>query len=123
MQSLRSFLRLTSWYAKFIPNNASVVEPLRELLWGPSTFSWSVKAQQSLDSVQALIVSRPALALLDTELYTIVTTDASDYGLGAVLTQIHADKMEKTIAFVSRTLTESEENIPQGKRKSLDACG
>ena len=37
-----------------------------------------------------------------------MTNDASDYGLGAVLMQIHADKMEKTIAFASRTLTESE---------------
>ena len=63
VQSLRSFLGLTSWYAKFIPNYALVVEPLKELLRGPSTFSWSVTAQQSFDSVKELIVSSPALAL------------------------------------------------------------
>ncbi|OCT92571.1 hypothetical protein XELAEV_18015627mg [Xenopus laevis] len=40
----------------------------------------------------------------------MVTTDASDYGVGAVLTKIHADHTEKTVAFASRTLTEAEQN-------------
>ena len=104
---------------KFILNYASVVEPLRELLRGPSTFSWSVTAQQSFDSVKQLIVSNPALALFDPELHTIVTTDASDYGLGAVLMQIYADKMEKTIAFASQTLTESERKYSTGEKEAL----
>ncbi|CAM4705892.1 unnamed protein product [Lepidochelys kempii] len=42
LQTLRSFLGLTSWYAKFIPNYASVIEPLRELLWGSSTLAWTM---------------------------------------------------------------------------------
>ena len=52
-----------------------------------------------------------------------MTTDTSDYGLGVVLTQIHANNMEKTIAFASQVLTESERKYSTGERKHLDACG
>ncbi|CAM5153065.1 unnamed protein product [Natator depressus] len=41
LQSLHSFLGLTSWYAKFISNYASVIEPLRELLRRSSTLVWT----------------------------------------------------------------------------------
>uniref|UniRef100_A0A9J8A7M3 Ig-like domain-containing protein n=1 Tax=Cyprinus carpio carpio TaxID=630221 RepID=A0A9J8A7M3_CYPCA len=34
--------------------------------------------------------------------------DASDYGLGAVFTQIHPDNTERTVAFASRSLTQTE---------------
>ena len=86
---------------------------------GPSTFSWSITAQQSYDSVKEMIVSNPALALLNPELHSIMTSDASDYGLGAVLTQIHVDKMEKTITFTSRTLTESQRKYSTEEKEAL----
>ncbi len=43
--SLHSFLGLTSWYSKFIPNYATVVEPLRVLLRGSTPFVWLPEAQ------------------------------------------------------------------------------
>ena len=48
-----------------------------------------------------MIANSPALALFDPALTTIVTTDASDYLLGAVLTQLHEDSTEETKAFAS----------------------
>ncbi|CAM5171660.1 unnamed protein product [Natator depressus] len=77
LPTLRSFLGLTSWYAKFIPNYASVIEPLRELLWGSSTLVWTTAAQASFETVKNLIVYSPVLALFSPALPTIVTTDAS----------------------------------------------
>lgn len=41
-------------------------------------------------------VESPALALFDPDLQTIISIDASDYGLGAVLTQLHPDSTERT---------------------------
>ncbi|CAM5147996.1 unnamed protein product [Eretmochelys imbricata] len=96
LQTLCSFLGLTSWYAKFIPNYASVIEPLRELLRRSSTLVWTTDAQASFETVKDLIVHSPVLALFSPSLPTIVTTDASDYGLRAVLTQLHEDNTERT---------------------------
>ncbi|CAM4566663.1 unnamed protein product [Lepidochelys kempii] len=94
LQTLHSFLDLTSWYAKFIPNYSFVIEPLRELLWRSSTLVWTMAAQASFEMVKDLIVHSPVLALFSPALPTIGTTDASDYGLGAVLTQLHEDNRE-----------------------------
>ncbi|KAL7839056.1 hypothetical protein SRHO_G00257140 [Serrasalmus rhombeus] len=119
--SLQSFLGLTSWYAKFIPNYAAIVEPLRALLRGAVSIVWTEEAQQSFERVKELIVNSPALALFNPELPTIVTTDASDYGVGAVLTQLHPESTEKTVAFASRTLTQAERKYSTIEKEAL-AC-
>ncbi|KAJ8364836.1 hypothetical protein SKAU_G00136670 [Synaphobranchus kaupii] len=116
---LRSFLGLTSWYSKFIPDYAAVVEPLRALLHGSDTFTWSPEAQRSFETVKGLIVNSPALSLFNPALPTVVTTDASDYGLGAVLTQMHQDGSERTVAFASRTLTQAERNYSTVEKEAL----
>ncbi|CAM5144451.1 unnamed protein product [Natator depressus] len=121
LQTLRSFLGLTSWYAKFIPNYASVIEPLWELLQRSSTLVWTMDAQASFEMVKDLIVHSPVLALFSPALPTIVTTDASNYGLGAVLTQLHEDNTQRTVAFASRTLSNAERKYSTVEKEGL-AC-
>lgn len=118
--ALRSFLGLTSFYSKFIPNYSVVVEPLRALLRKDCKYAWTTDAQHAFTQVKTLIVTSPALALYDPALPTIVTTDACDYGIGAVLTQLHGDT-EKTVAFASRTLTDSERKYSTIEKEAL-AC-
>ncbi|CAM5138680.1 unnamed protein product, partial [Eretmochelys imbricata] len=121
LQTLRSFLGLTSWYIKFIPNYASVIEPLQELPRRSSTLVWTTNAQASFETVKDLIVLSPVLALFSPALPTIVTTDASGYGLGAVLTQLHEDNTERTVAYASRTLSNAERKYSTVKKEAL-AC-
>ncbi|KAL7846430.1 hypothetical protein SRHO_G00214100 [Serrasalmus rhombeus] len=116
---LRSFLGLTAWYAKFIQNYASVVEPMRDVLREPTTFKWTDKAQQSFQKIKELITRSSALALFDPALPTIVSTDASDYSIGGVLSQLHPDNTEKTVA--SRTLTPTERKYSVVEKEAL-AC-
>ena len=121
--SLRSFLGLASWYSKFIPDFATVSEPLRAVLRDctDSSFKWTTEAQSSFTLLKELVVNSQALALYDPELPTYVTTDASDYGLGAVLTQLHPDQSERTVAFASRTLSPAERKYSTVEREAL-AC-
>lgn len=121
--SLRSFLGLISWYSKFLPNFASVAEPLRALLRDASTskFEWTVSAERSFKELKELLSGSQVLALFDPSLPTIVSTDASDYGLGGVLTQIHPDRVERTVAFSSRTLTAAERKYSTVEKEAL-AC-
>lgn len=62
--SLRSFLGLTLWYSKFIQNYATVVEPMRAVLWD-ATFTWTEDAQRSFQQVKLLITDSSALAMFD----------------------------------------------------------
>lgn len=93
--SLRSYQGLASWYSKFIPDCATVVEPLRAVLRDSAdlNFTWTVEAESGFTALKGLIVNGSAVAPNDPELPTCGTmTYASDYGLGAILTQMHSDQ-------------------------------
>ncbi|KAI2660383.1 Transposon Ty3-G Gag-Pol polyprotein [Labeo rohita] len=79
------------------------------------------EAQQCFDVVKSLLVQSPILSLFDPKLPTVVSTDASSYGLGAVLAQIHEDKTERIVAFASRTLSSAERKYSTIEREAL-AC-
>ena len=105
--TLCSFLGMLSWYNKFIPNYTTVVEPLRAILCSDSVFKWTDAADKCFRELKQLLVDSSALALYDPALPSIVSTDASDYGIGAVFTQIHPNNIEHTVAFASRGLTQA----------------
>ncbi|KAL7882909.1 hypothetical protein SRHO_G00005670 [Serrasalmus rhombeus] len=94
---------------------------MRDVLREPTTFKWTDKAQKSFQKVKELITKSSALALFDPALPTIVSTDASDYGIGGVLSQLHPDNTEKTVAFASCALTPTERKYSVVEKEAL-AC-
>ncbi|XP_039602201.1 uncharacterized protein K02A2.6-like [Polypterus senegalus] len=120
--TLRSYLGLLSWYSKFLPNHATVIEPMRTCLRQPAgAFQWMADAQKSFEQVKTLLVDSPVLALFDPTLHTVVSTDASDYGLGAILSQLGSDNVERTVAFASQTLSTTERKYSIVEKEAL-AC-
>ena len=119
--ALQSFLGLVGYYSKFIPNYATIVEPMRRLLRRNISFVWDTEAQKSFDRVKSLIAEHLTLAFYNPNLHTIVTTDASSYGLGITLSQITKEGNEVLIACASRTLTTHERKYSVGEREAL-AC-
>lgn len=117
---LRSVLGMTNYYAKFVPNYATVVEPMRRLLCKDVSFVWGPEQQEAYDQIKSTIAQRVVLGLFNPNLPTIVTTDASDYGLGAVLTQVKGGH-EVPIAFASRSLSPAERKYSTGEKEAL-AC-
>ena len=89
--SLRSFLGLVGYYAKFCPDYATVVEPLRALLRGDEVFNWTSEVHESFTKVKTLIGNFVTLTLFDPEC-DIVTIDASWYSISGVMSQIHGGK-------------------------------
>ncbi|KAK7889395.1 hypothetical protein WMY93_024955 [Mugilogobius chulae] len=119
--TLRSFLGLVSWYSKFLPNFATVVAPMRDCANNKDSFIWTAEAQTSFEEIKKLLVNSPALTLFDPALPVVISTDASDYGLGAVFTQVQPDGTEKPVAFASRTLTNAERKYSTVEKEAL-AC-
>ena len=106
-EMLRSFTGLCEYYSKFVENFATIMEPLRKLLRKEVRFEWKEEQQHTFDSIKDQIIRAPTLKSYMVGAPCIITTDASSYGLGAVLQQ-GTSKHPRTIAFASRTLTDTE---------------
>jgi len=97
LTELRAFLGAVEYYRRFIKDFFAVASPLFQLLKKDTSWEWTEERQQAFDDLKSRLVQEPILALLANEGQYILDTDASDFGLGAVLSQIQNDE-EKVIA-------------------------
>ena len=116
---VRSFLGLASYYRKFIDNFAEIAHPLTSLTRKRAKFCWSTACQQSFETLKECSISAPVLAypLRDAGEF-VLDTDASNHGMGAVLSQVQ-NGQEKVIAYASRTLNGSQRNYCTTKKELL----
>ncbi|KAL7723924.1 hypothetical protein ACLKA6_011998 [Drosophila palustris] len=72
-------------------------------------WEWNSEQQAAFEELKARLTEAPVLACPDFNEKFVLQTDASDCGLGAVLTQ-QQEGAERVIAYVSRRLAKAEEN-------------
>jgi len=107
IRELRSFLGLASYYRKFIRSFSLIAEPLYELLRKGRQFCWSETQQLAFEQLKSCLVQAPVLGTPQANGCFYLDTDASDRGLGIVLSQMQGG-VERVIAYASRTLTQQE---------------
>ena len=97
---VRQFVGLASYYRKFIPNFATICKPLHILTELNSKFIWNDKTQTSFDTIKQLLTTAPILSypLLQDQPF-LLDCDASNVGVGAVLSQVQ-DGEEKVICYL-----------------------
>ncbi|CAH8583497.1 unnamed protein product [Dicrocoelium dendriticum] len=117
---VKHFLGLCSYNLRYLPDFATIAEPLRMLTKEKATFDWGSSQQSAFEEIKRRLVSTPMLAIFDENCPTFVSTDASNIGLGAVLSQIQNGE-EKVIAYASRKLSPTEVSYSAGEREAL-AC-
>lgn len=113
INELRTFLGMSNYYNKFIPNLASIASPLNKLLQKNIQFTWTDACEQSFNKIKEEIVSNRILLHFDINKPLVLATDASPTGLGAVLSHRLPDGSDRPIAFASRSLTSSEKKYSQ----------
>lgn len=115
---VRSFLGKTSYYRRFIPNFASIAAPLHKLSEKDSRFKWTSDCAKAFNTLKTKLMSPPVLTFPDFKCTFILDTDASDTGIGGVLSQVQ-DGVEKVIAYGSRSMTKAERRYGTTKREML----
>ncbi|PIK36134.1 hypothetical protein BSL78_27037 [Apostichopus japonicus] len=109
-KALERFLGLSGWCSKFIPNYATLVEPLNNLRRKDIRWGWSGECQNAFEQLKEVIARAVSLSIPDCSRQFEVHTDASGVGLGAALMQVnHAGEL-RVIAFASRALSNAEGN-------------
>ena len=119
VQQLRSFLGLLNYYRKFLPNLAAIIQPLNDLLQKNKQWKWTDECSQAVDSTLQLLTTSNVLTHYDPSLPLRLAADASQYGLGAVISHILPNGDEKPVAFASRSLSQSEKNYSQIDKETL----
>ena len=136
-KDLRSFLGLASYYRRFIPDFAKIADPLHKLLHGcvsrkqmkkgykanlkqpPIQDRWDDRCAASFHELKRLLTSTPILGNPDFKRPFILETDASTFGLGAVLSQ-EQENGRVVLAYASRTLRRSERNMERYSSMKLE---
>jgi hypothetical protein len=108
LRQLQSFLGFCNYYRRFIRDFSKIAKPLHHLT-GKVPWSWASAQQTAFDSLKSAICQEPVLAIPLPDAPFRVEADASDFALGAVLSQ-QVDSKWHPVAFRSQSLTATERN-------------
>lgn len=116
---VKSFCGLANYYGKFVSNMAGTLSPLYKLLRKDVKFDWSTECNKAFETIKRAIMSDNILTHFNPNLPVVLTCDASNHGIGAVLSHRSEDKVLKPIAFASRTLNPAETNYSTIHKEGL----
>ena len=119
MSEVRRYLGMANQLSKFTPHQANTTKPLRDLLSKKNQWSWGQPQRQALAEVKEVLTKHPTLALFNPERPTTVSADASSYGLGAVWLQNQSCGENRPLAYISRSLSPTEQRYAQIEKEAL----
>ena len=97
ISELRSFLGAANFSRSFVENFSSIARPLTEATAGKhasksSKIKWGENEQRAFDQLKSALTSAPSLAVPDESRPFVLHTDASNFGIGAALSQWNEER-------------------------------
>lgn len=118
VKDIQSFLGLVSYYRRFIPDFSKFAKPLTNLLKKNVPFNWTNTQQLAFKQLKESLVSAPVLTYPDFTKPFVLTCDASNYAISAILSQGDIGK-DRPIVYYSRTLNKAECNYSVTEKECL----
>jgi len=120
-KDIRAFLGLTGYYRKFIPHFATLAAPLSDLTrkCQPEKIKWNSSCEEAFQKLKAALQESPIIKVAEPDLPFILQTDASDRGIGAVLSQKDTEGIEHPVAYASRKLFQRERKYSVVEKECL----
>ena len=102
-KGLKTFLGLWGYYRKFVQDFSTIAYPLTQMTKNkePGKLKWTAEAEQAFEQLKLALTSGTVLRAPDWCLPFYLQTDASQVGIGAVLSQFQ-DGVDRPIAYYSR---------------------
>jgi hypothetical protein len=101
-----------------VPEFADIAKPLTDLLKKGKHWKWDIAQEEAFNELKRKLTEAPILACPNFSQPFTLQTDASNYGLGVVLTQ-NLDNHERVIAYASRGLNAAEKNYSPTEKECL----
>ena len=119
--AVSTFLGMTGYYRRFIPDFASVAAPLTDLSKKSdlNIVLWSEKFERAFEALKRALCMDPVLISPDLAERFVLQTDASDRGVGAVLSQLGADGHEHPVDYYSKKLLPREQHYSTIEKECL----
>ena len=121
---VRSFLGFSSYYRRYMQNFSVRAAPLNRLLEAGQAFIWTDDHENAFQDLKSALTGEEVMAFPQDNGLFILDTDASDYGIGSVLSQIQYSEVigkdvERTISFASKSLTKIQRRYCVTRRELL----
>lgn len=117
-KNIKQFLGLVGYYRRFIPNFSKIAKPLTDLLKKNKPFLWEQNQNQAFDELRNILCSEPLLQYPDFSRPFNLTTDASGYAIGGVLSQGPVGR-DLPVSYASRILNSAEQNYSTIEKECL----
>ena len=110
VRDVQSFLGFANFYRRFIEGFSKICRPMTDSIRGDKrNFNWSLECEEAFNELKRRFTTAPILEHYDPTLPCIIETDASDFAIGAILSQPHGKRLHP-VAFMSRKMDKAELN-------------
>ena len=113
VSQLQAFLGMIAYYRRFLKNASIVLKPLYNLLQKSTKWNWSKECESAFSKIKQMLCEEPVLMQYNPQLPIKLTCDASQNGIGAVISHILPNNDCKPIAFASKTLSKPQQRYSQ----------
>src|SRR5438067_2538203 len=110
LKDLQAFLGLANYYRRFIKSYSTIVTLLLRFTKKDVPFQWDEPAQKAFDALKEKFTTAPVLMVFDPTKPIYIETDASNYALGACLSQKDDQGCMHLVTFLSRKFSLAELN-------------
>ena len=111
---------MATYCSKFVKNFSDLTQPLRELTKKDTVFRLLDCHEQAFNAIKSTLIRSPVMLYVDKTKHTELVTDASPFGLSAILYQCGVNQNDRTcVAYISRALTDVERRYSQMEREVL----
>ncbi len=119
LTELRSFLGMCNFYRKFIKDFSTIAAPMTHLTHKDVVWDFDEACNQAFNLLKQSLIKAPILVCPNFDKKFILTTDASNWAIGAVLSQEDDNNVERPICFLSRKLNDHEINYATTHKECL----
>lgn len=117
-KNIKQFLGLAGYYRRFLNDFSRIAKPLTILLKKDEPFVWRNEQEEAFVTLRDNLCTEPLLQHPDFTKPFVLTTDASGYAVGGILSQGNIGK-DKPIAYASRLLNKAEQNYSTIEKELL----